>query len=100
MADGSVLDVANVVWCTGYHPSFAWIDLPIFDEDGLPLHERGKVERQPGLYFVGLEFLYAFSSEMIHGVGRDAQHIAEAVASRARAVQPGAERQPQLVAAR
>jgi putative flavoprotein involved in K+ transport len=100
LADGLVLDVANVVWCTGYHPSFAWIDLPIFDEDGLPLHERGKVERQPGLYFVGLEFLYAFSSEMIHGVGRDAQHIAEAVASRARAVQPGAERQPQLVAAR
>ena len=34
----------------------------------------------------------AFSSTMIHGVGRDARHIAEAVASRCRAAKPAAER--------
>jgi putative flavoprotein involved in K+ transport len=82
LADGKVLDVANVVWCTGFEPGFSWIDLPIFDDSGLPLHKRGVVESQPGLYFVGLEFLYAFSSEMIHGVGRDAEYIARAVARR------------------
>jgi len=31
---------------------------------------------------VGLQFLYAFSSEMIHGVGRDAARIAAVVAAR------------------
>jgi putative flavoprotein involved in K+ transport len=75
LADGRVLDVANVVWCTGYHPGFSWIKLPIFDERGEPRHEGGVVASSPGLYFVGLHFLYSFSSTMIHGVGRDAGRI-------------------------
>ena len=82
LADGRVLDVANVVWCTGFHPGFSWIDLAVFGPDGEPQHERGVVPGQPGLYFVGLHFLYAFSSTMIHGVGRDAARIADAVAAR------------------
>ena len=90
LQDGRVLDVANVVWCTGFHPGFSWIDLPVFGEDGEPRHERGVVAGAPGLYFVGLDFLYAFSSTMIHGVGRDADHIVEAIASRARAARPAA----------
>ena len=29
LADGRVMsDVANVIWCTGYHAGFDWIDLP------------------------------------------------------------------------
>ncbi len=83
--DGRVLDVANVIWCTGFHPGLSWIDLPVFGKDGEPRHERGVVPGEPGLYFVGLHFLYAFSSTMIHGVGRDAQHVAEAIAARAKA---------------
>ena len=82
LEDGRVLDVANVVWCTGFKAGFSWIDLPVFDADGQPRHEGGIVAEAPGLYFVGLHFLYAFSSEMIHGVGRDAARIAEAVAAR------------------
>jgi putative flavoprotein involved in K+ transport len=82
LENGDRLEVANVVWCTGYRPGFSWIDLPIFDLDGHPRHDAGVVGDQPGLYFVGLNFLYAFSSEMIHGVGRDAARIAEHVASR------------------
>lgn len=85
LEDGRTIDVANVVWCTGFHPGFSWIDLPIFDHGGEPRHEAGVVPDMPGLYFVGLHFLYAFSSEMIHGVGRDAARIAEHVASRAAA---------------
>ena len=38
---GQVLDVANVIWCTGFAPDFGWIDLPIFNEDGDPVHDRG-----------------------------------------------------------
>jgi putative flavoprotein involved in K+ transport len=87
LADGRVLDVANVVWCTGYHAGLSWVDLPrpIVDEDGEPLHEAGVVRDEPGLYFVGLHFLYALSSTMIHGVGRDAQRIAGTIAARVRA---------------
>jgi putative flavoprotein involved in K+ transport len=80
LEDGRVLDVANVVWCTGFDPGFSWIDLPVFGPDGFPQHEAGIVAAEPGLYFVGLPFLYAFSSEMIHGVGRDAARIADAIA--------------------
>ncbi len=82
LEDGRVLEVSNVIWCTGYDPGFSWIDLPVFDADGDPRHVAGVVESEPGLYFVGLHFLYAFSSEMIHGVGRDAARIAGVVASR------------------
>ena len=82
LADGRFLDAANVVWCTGYHPGFSWIDLPVFDEEGEPRHDRGVVRGEPGLYFVGLHFLYAMSSTMIHGVGRDADYVANAIARR------------------
>ena len=85
LEDGRVLDVANVIWCTGYEPGFSWIDLPVFDADGEPRHDRGVVRYEPGLYFVGLHFLYAMSSTMIHGVGRDANHVAEVIAGRTRA---------------
>jgi putative flavoprotein involved in K+ transport len=93
LADQRVLDVANVIWCTGFHPGFSWIDLPIFDEFGQPLHERGIVPQQPGIYFVGLHFLYALSSTMIHGVGRDAEFIARAIANRTTAVRPVKQRE-------
>jgi putative flavoprotein involved in K+ transport len=82
LEDGRLLDPANVIWCTGFHPGFSWIDLPIFDVDGRPKQERGMAIGEPGLYFVGLHFLYAFSSTMIHGVGRDAERVASTIAAR------------------
>ena len=84
LEDGRVLDVANIVWCTGLHPGFSWLDLPVFGRDGEPMHEGGIVTSHPGICFVGVHFLYAFSSTMIHGVGRDAERIARHVAARAR----------------
>ena len=45
LADGTVLDVTNVIWCTGFRHDLSWIDLPIFGEDGELVHERGVVER-------------------------------------------------------
>jgi putative flavoprotein involved in K+ transport len=80
--DWRKLEVRNVIWCSGYHPAFDWIDLPVFDAHGDAKHRAGVVPEQPGLYFVGLPFLYAMSSAMIHGVGRDAKRIVAAVRER------------------
>ena len=82
LADGALLDIANVIWCTGYVPDFSWIDLPVVNAQGEPRHERGVVPSEPGLYFIGLFFLSAGSSSLIGGVGRDARHIARQLASR------------------
>lgn len=82
LADGRVLQPANVIWCTGYRPAFSWIDLPVFGPDGRPQAARGVVAGLPGLYFVGQTFTYAVSSSQIHGVGRDARYAAEHVAGR------------------
>jgi putative flavoprotein involved in K+ transport len=82
LADERVLDVKNVIWCTGYDSGFSWIDLPIFEADGLPAHDRGIVDRVPGMYFVGLHFLYSMTSATLIGVGRDAERIASAIARR------------------
>jgi putative flavoprotein involved in K+ transport len=84
LADQRVLEVANVMWCTGFGPDFSWIDLPIFGEsEHEPRHHRGVVASQPGLYFVGLSFLYAMSSGFLPGVDRDAEHIVQAILARA-----------------
>jgi putative flavoprotein involved in K+ transport len=80
LEDGRVLDVSNVIWCTGFREEFPWIDLPIFDENERPLHERGVVVGEPGLYFVGMPFQYALSSDVLPGVGRDAEYIAKHIA--------------------
>jgi putative flavoprotein involved in K+ transport len=89
LEDGRTLAVRNVIWCTGFAPSFGWIDLPVFGQRE-PLHERGIVPSQPGLYFVGLHFLYAMSSSMIHGVGRDADRVVRAIlAARETLPKPG-----------
>ena len=76
--DQEVLDVVNVVWFT---PDCSWIDLPVFGETE-PIHHRGIVDNEPGLYFVGLHFLYAMSSGFLPGVGRDAEYVVESIASR------------------
>jgi putative flavoprotein involved in K+ transport len=81
LEDQRVLEVANVIWCTGFGPDFSWIDLPVLGERE-PLHHRGIVANEPGLYFVGLFFLYAMSSGFLPGVGRDAEHIAKHITSR------------------
>jgi putative flavoprotein involved in K+ transport len=84
--DGRVLAVENVIWCTGFRPDFSWIDLPLFgpNKDTEPVHERGVVADAPGLYFVGLSFLYAMSSGFLPGVGRDAEHVVKHIATRRR----------------
>ena len=81
--DGRTPDVRCVVWATGSHPGFTWIDREILAGDE-PTHDRGVVRDEPGLYFVGLEFLHALSSAQVRGVSRDAAHIAAEIAIRSR----------------
>lgn len=81
LENGRLLEVENVVWCTGFRPAFDWIDLPISTHNGVPVHDRGVVESCPGLYFLGLMFLYSLSSALVGGVGRDAEYIVDHLAS-------------------
>ena len=69
-----------MIWCTGFRQDYSWIDVPVFDGEGAPVHERG-VASEPGLYFLGLDFLYSFASENVGGVRRDARYIAKHIAS-------------------
>ena len=91
LEDGRILDVSNVIWCTGFVPDFSWIDLPILDHNGFPMHTRGVVESQPGLYFMGLLFLSTLSSALVGGVGRDAEHIANHLMSTRSGLREGGE---------
>jgi len=88
LEDGRRLDVANVIWCTGFGNGLSWIDLPIFESDGEPRHESGVATGEPGLYFVGLHFLHSFSSTMIHGIARDAERIAGEIERRTKRMAP------------
>jgi putative flavoprotein involved in K+ transport len=83
--DGQVLDVHTVVWCTGFRPGFSWIDLPVLGDHQEPDQERGIAPAEPGLYFVGLHFLYSMTSDTITGVGRDAQRVVKHLTRRTRA---------------
>lgn len=74
--------IASVVWCIGFLPDFGWVDAPVFNGRGEPVHLRG-VTGQPGLYFLGLPWLHTWGSGRFSGVARDAQFLAEAIASAA-----------------
>lgn len=67
-------DINTVVWSTGYHRDYSWIDGLEIDSHGYPVEERG-VTDSPGLYFVGLHGMYSISSGLFWGVGADAEHV-------------------------
>ncbi len=78
LEDSTILDVATVIWCTGYKGDFSWIDMnDITDENGQPLSYRGVSTKHKGLYFMGMPFQYALTSTWINGAGRDAKYIAD-----------------------
>ena len=84
LADETVMHVASVVWATGYRPAHDWIDLPVLGENAdIASDHHGVVASRPGLYRVGRAFLFAFNSHTVGGVGRDAERIAQRIASTA-----------------
>ena len=74
-------DVSAVIWATGYGLDFGWIDIPVLDENGEPIHRRGVTE-VTGLYFLGLQWLSKMSSSFLSEVGDDATVLAEHIANR------------------
>jgi putative flavoprotein involved in K+ transport len=84
LGDGTVLDVANVVWCTGFRQDFSFIHPSPVGDDGWPRDEGGVMTDLPGLYFMGLLFQRGFYSMLVGGAGRDAEHIARQILARDR----------------
>ena len=77
--DGSALEVAALIWATGYRADYSWVNLPIFD-DGRVRHHRGITDVR-GLYFLGLTWQYTRGSALIGFVKDDARFIAEQTAA-------------------
>ncbi|EKU98686.1 flavin-dependent oxidoreductase, MSMEG_0569 family [Leptolyngbya sp. PCC 7375] len=71
--------ISTVIWSTGYHANFSWVDIPVFDGKGYPGHERGVTTIQ-GLYFLGLPWLYTWGSGRFSGIARDATYLADCIA--------------------
>ncbi len=91
LEDGRVLEVASVVWATGFVRDFRWIRLPVFNANGEVIHHRGVVQTEPGLYFVGLPYQSSLLSGLVAGAGDDAKHVVGQIARRARASDPAHE---------
>jgi putative flavoprotein involved in K+ transport len=73
--------IKTIIWAVGYKFDFSLVKLPIFDFDGFPIQQRG-VTDQPGIFFVGLPWLYKYKSGHLIGVGEDANYIASAISAR------------------
>jgi putative flavoprotein involved in K+ transport len=74
--------ITAVVWCIGFRSNFRWVELPLFDGGGRPLHHRG-VTSVPGVFFLGLPWLHTWGSGRFSGVARDAGYLAERIAASA-----------------
>jgi putative flavoprotein involved in K+ transport len=77
-ADGTQLDVASVVWATGFRVDHSFVDVPVFDTDGRLVHRRG-VTASPGLYFLGLSWQHTRGSALLGWVKDDAEFIAQQI---------------------
>jgi len=73
--------ISTIIWASGYQLDFGWVQIPVFDGMGSPVHQRG-ITAFPGLYFLGLHWLYKTKSALLFGVGEDAAFIASAIAGR------------------
>jgi putative flavoprotein involved in K+ transport len=77
-ADAAALGIGSVVWCIGFRTDYQWVELPIFDAKGHPIHRRG-VTDVPGVYFIGLPWLNTWGSGRFSGVGKDAHYLASKI---------------------
>lgn len=80
-------NIGAVIWCTGYQSDFRWIEVPVFDGKGYPGHRRG-VTDIPGLYFLGLPWLYTWGSGRFSGIARDATYLADYITARKKVMLP------------
>ena len=72
--------VTTLIWAAGYDFDFDLVKLPVIDDDGFPIQQRG-VTAYPGLYFIGMPWITTQKSGLLMGVGDDAAHIAAQIAA-------------------
>lgn len=80
-------NISAIIWAVGFHTDFSWIDAPAFNASGYPRHTRG-VSVHPGLYFLGLPWLWTWGSGRFEGVGEDAEWLAQHIAHHAARAEP------------
>ncbi len=85
--DRSGLTPGAVIWATGFVPDHAFVQLPVFDEGGRLVHQRG-VTAAPGLYFLGLPWQHTRGSALLGWVKADAEHIAQQISALSRSRSP------------
>lgn len=78
--------IRNIIWATGYKCDYRWVKIPVFDKDGIPVHNRG-ASAWHGLYFIGLPFLYSGKSGLLYGAAEDADHIASSITANEKVLQ-------------
>lgn len=79
--DYRAANIGTVIWSIGYTTDYRWVQLPVFDGNGYPGHDRG-VTSVKGLYFLGLPWLYTWGSGRFSGIACDAAYLADCIASR------------------
>ena len=84
LLDLATTPISTVIWCTGFHSDYRWVEVPIFDGRGYPVHFRG-VTAAAGLYFLGLPWLHTWGSGRFSGVAVDAEYLADRIEERATA---------------
>jgi len=72
-------EIRTVVWATGFHPDYSWLDVPVLDPKGRIRHDGGVVE-SPGMYLLGIPFLRRRKSSLIDGAGADAPELCDHLA--------------------
>ena len=77
-SDDEKLEVRSVIWATGFRLDHSWVEVPIFDDAGRVVHQRG-VTRSPGLYFIGLPWQHTRGSALLGFVKDDAAFIADQI---------------------
>lgn len=85
--DGGSLEVDTLLWATGFRPDYSWLEVPVLDTRGVPVHQRG-LTASPGLHFLGLKWQHRATSSLLGGVGRDAAFLASHIIERAGASRP------------
>jgi putative flavoprotein involved in K+ transport len=75
-ADDQSTEIDTVVWATGYRTDHSWVDVPeAKDSRQVLIHRRG-VTPSPGLYVLGLTWLYRRGSALLGWVWEDAEYLA------------------------
>jgi putative flavoprotein involved in K+ transport len=69
--------IETVVWATGYHPDYTWLQLPVLDRRGRIRHDDGVVQGAPGVYVLGGNLLRTRRSSYISGAAEDSLAIAD-----------------------